>query len=240
MKNKVILAALTTTLLASQTLPLHNNVANAVATDNTNGFSGVKKVEGNQIFLNSGIVVTKENEKITTATDENGKLEFVATKKSDDLIELKNVQTGEIENVKINSEVSVEEQPVQDPVVNKSNDSQFINYSAAAKKSADGYIESSRKRSNTIIHAAEEGAVVTIITSICGPLGTMAGVAYAIANVYNAMHAKMMYWETVTSTKRLDKYRLSVKTQYKYYKDSKYTKHIKTITKYKTYQGGGI
>lgn len=242
MKTKILLATMATTLLATQSIGTHSNKVHAAEeTNHKNQFSGIKEVKGNEIHLNSGIIVTKENENKTTATDEKGNLEYVAIKKSDDLIELKNVQTGEIKEIKINSETYVESQQEQndtDSIINKSNP---VKYAAGPPKgSVDGYTYVRTTKHNTLIDAAEEGAVVTIITSICGPLGTAAGVAYSIASVYKASKSKMMYWKERTYTKRLDKWSMSLKTQYNYYKDSEYKNYIKTITKYKTYQGGGI
>lgn len=247
MKNKMIITGLAASLLIG--LPLSgggSNVLNAKEIKIQNDeFSGIEKVEENKIFLNSGIVVTKVSDEKTTATDEDGNLEFEVIRKSESQLELKNLKTGEVKEIEINSEVYYEtplEQAKTDALINKDNQvSEVTTYAAGPPKgSVNGYKYKRTTNHNTLLDSAKEGAIVAIITSVCGPLGTAAGVAYSIASVYKASKSKMMYWKERTYTKQIGKWQLSVKTQYNYYKDSKYKKYIKTITKYKTYQGGGI
>lgn len=91
MKNKMIITGLAASLLIG--LPLSgsgSNVLNAKEGKIQNDeFSGIEKVEENKIFLNSGIVVTKVSDEKTTATDEDGNLEFEVIRKSESQLELK-------------------------------------------------------------------------------------------------------------------------------------------------------
>ncbi|MEW4195841.1 hypothetical protein Q0N41_19325 [Bacillus altitudinis] len=223
-----------------------DNIASAESIKVQNDeFSGIKKIDSNKIVLNSGVVVTKLSDERTIATDEDGSLEFEVVRKSENALELKNLKTGEVKEIKINSEVYYEtplEQAKTDAILNKeSNVSKASTFAAGPPKgSVNGYKYKRTTKNNTIIASAQEGAIVAIILSVCGPLGTAAGIAYSIAGVYKAAKAKMMYWKERTYTKQVGKWQLSVKTQYNYYKDSGYKKYIKNITKYKTYQGGGI